>query len=193
MQPLTVQDLTPLDEYEQTREEVRRWTIELKRSRRITVGAYITVVFENRDTLWFQIQEMIRAEKIMDGEKVRAEVETYNQLIPAPGELSATLMIEITDKSTVKDILDRLHGLDREKTLWLRIGPHMIYGVFETGRSQEDKISAVHFVRFRVPDRAKADLRNLQARVDMGISHPNYRAIAAIPEDMRFALLNDLE
>ena len=193
MQPLTVQDLTPLDEYEQTREEVRRWTIELKRSRRITVGAYITVVFENRDTLWFQIQEMIRAEKIMDGEKVRAEVETYNQLIPAPGELSATLMIEITDKSTVKDILDRLHGLDREKTLWLRIGPHMIYGVFETGRSQEDKISAVHFVRFRVPDRAKADLRNLQARVDMGISHPNYRAIAAIPDDMRFALLNDLE
>lgn len=193
MQPLTVKDLKSLDEYEQTREEARRWTIALKRSRRITVGDCISVVFENRDTLWFQIQEMIRAERIVDSEKIRAEVETYNQLIPAAGELSATLMIEVTDASRVKEVLDRLQGIDGNKTAWLRIGPHMIYGMFEEGHSKEDKISAVHFVRFRVPDRAKADLRNLQARVDMGISHPNYRAIAAIPDDMRFALLNDLE
>ncbi|MEW6248118.1 MAG: DUF3501 family protein [Nitrospirota bacterium] len=193
MQPLTVQDLKPLDEYEQTREEVRRWTIALKRSRRIAVGECITLVFENRETIWFQIQEMIRAEKITDVEKVEAEVETYNELIPAPGELSATLMIEITDKSRVKEILDRLQGLDREKTVWLRIGPHMIYGVFEAGRSQEEKISAVHFVRFRVPDRAKTDLQNLQTRVDLGISHPNYYATVPVPDDMRFALLNDLE
>jgi hypothetical protein len=193
MQPLTVQDLKPLDEYEEIREDIRLWTIQLKHSRRITIGDCVTVVFENRDTLWFQIQEMIRAEKIVDSEKVRAEVETYNELIPGPGELSATLMIEITDKSRVKDILDRLQGFDREKTVWLRIGPHMVYGVFEEGHSKEDKISAVHFVRFPVPDRAAADLRNFQTRVDIGISHPNYRAIAAIPDDMRLALLNDLE
>jgi hypothetical protein len=180
MQPLTVQDLKPLDEYEEIREDIRLWTIQLKHSRRITIGDCVTVVFENRD-------------KIVDSEKVRAEVETYNELIPGPGELSATLMIEITDKSRVKDILDRLQGFDREKTVWLRIGPHMVYGVFEEGHSKEDKISAVHFVRFPVPDRAAADLRNFQTRVDIGISHPNYRAIAAIPDDMRLALLNDLE
>ncbi|ALA59417.1 DUF3501 family protein [Nitrospira moscoviensis] len=193
MEPLTVEDLKPLDEYEQTREEVRRWTIALKRSRRISIGEYITVVFENRDTLWFQIQEMIRAEKIVDREKVRAEVETYNQLIPGPGELSATLMIEITDKSRVKDILDRLRGLDREKTVWLRIGPHMVYGVFEEGHSKEDKISAVHFVRFHVPESIKTELRNLQTRIEIGITHPTYHAVVPVPDDLRFALLTDLD
>ncbi|MDI3461412.1 MAG: hypothetical protein OJF50_000233 [Nitrospira sp.] len=193
MEPLTVEDLKPLDEYEQTREEVRRWTIALKRSRRITIGQYITLVFENRDTLWFQIQEMIRAERIIDPKKIQDEVETYNELIPAAGELSATLLIEVTETSRMKDILDSLQGIDRGQTVWLRVGPRMIYGIFESGHSKENKISAVHFVRFHVPESIKTELRNLLTRIDIGITHPNYHAVVPVPDDMRFALLNDLE
>lgn len=193
MELLTVQDLKPLDEYERSRQDIRQWMILLKRSRRISVGDCITLVFENRDTIWFQIQEMLRAEHIVDVEKIRAEVEVYNQLMPRRGQLSATLMIEITDKSHVKEVLDRLHGLDREKTVWLRIGLHRIYGIFEKGHSKEDKISAVHHVRFPIPERVMADLANHHARAVIGISHPNYRAVAAIPHDMRIALLTDLE
>jgi hypothetical protein len=192
MQPLTVEDLKPLDAYEQTREAVRRWTIGLKRSRRITVGQYITLVFENRDTLWFQIQEMIRAERIIDPKKLQDEVETYNELIPAAGELSATLLIEVTEASRMKEILDSLQGIDRGQTVWLRVGPRMIYGSFESGHSKENRISAVHFVRFHVPESIKTELRNLQTRIDIGITHPSYHAVVPVPDDMRFALLNDL-
>jgi hypothetical protein len=172
---------------------VRRWTIALKRSRRITIGQYITLVFENRDTLWFQIQEMIRAERIIDPKKIQDEVETYNELIPAAGELSATLLIEVTETSRMKDILDSLQGIDRGQTVWLRVGPRMIYGIFESGHSKENKISAVHFVRFHVPESIKTELRNLLTRIDIGITHPNYHAVVPVPDDMRFALLNDLE
>lgn len=193
MEPLTVEDLKPLDEYEQTREEVRRWTIALKRSRRITIGQYITLVFENRDTLWFQIQEMIRAERIIDPKKIQDEVETYNELIPAAGELSATLLIEVTETSRMKDILDSLQGIDRGQTVWLRVGSRMIYGIFESGHSKENKISAVHFVRFHVPESIKTELRNLLTRIDIGITHPTYHAVVPVPDDLRFALLTDLD
>ena len=193
MQLLTVQDLKPLEEYERAREGIRRQIIELKRSRRIGVGDWITLIFENRDTLCFQIQEMIHAERILDAEKIQEEVETYNEMLPAAGELSATLLIEVTEASRVKEILDSLQGIDCGKTVWLRVGPHMVYGAFEEGHSKEDKISAVHFVRFRIPERVKAEMSNLQARMDLGISHPNYQATVLVPDNMRFSLLNDLQ
>jgi|LNFM01.1.fsa_nt_gb hypothetical protein len=193
MQPLTVEDLKPLDEYEQIREDVRRWTIALKRSRRITVGEYITLVFENRDTLWFQIQEMIRAERIIDSKQMQDEVEAYNELIPAASELSATLMIEVTEASRIKDILDSLQGIDRGQTVWMRVGPRLIYGIFESGHSKENKISAVHFVRFHLPESIKTELKNFQTRIDIGITHPNYHAVVPVPDEMRFAFLNDLD
>ncbi len=193
MRSLTIEDLQTLDEYERGREEFRRRIIELKRNRRITVGDRITLVFENRETLFFQIQEMLRVERIVDPEKIKNELETYNQLMPSAGELSATLFIEITDAAQVKDVLDRFQGIDRGKTVSLRVGPHLVYGTFEQGYSKEDKISAVHFVRFSIPERVKAEMSNLQARMELRVNHEDYQAAAAIPDDMRFSLLNDLE
>ncbi|MEK7222517.1 MAG: DUF3501 family protein, partial [Nitrospirota bacterium] len=101
MKPLTVQDVLPIEEYERLREAFRRRIIDLKQRRRLSVGNLVTVVFENRETVLFQIQEMVRAERILRPERVSEEVAMYNEQIPLAGELSATLMIEVTDPQLV--------------------------------------------------------------------------------------------
>jgi len=182
----------PLEEYERERDTFRQRIINLKQWRRISVGDRITLVFENRDTVLFQIQEMVRAERILAPERIREEVESYNEQIPGPSELSATLLIEVTDPAKVKEVLDGLKGIDRGATVALRVGTHFLYGAFEQGRSKEDKISAVHYVRFRVPEPVKAEMRNLQIPMEIVIDHPNYQASAKVPDATRFSLLNDL-
>src|SRR6476661_207253 len=146
MRSLTKEDVIPSDEYERVRDSFRQRIIELKRRRRISIGDTITLVFENRDTMKFQVQEMLRAEHIVDPVKVQEELDVYNALIPQDGELSATLFIEITDGDRIQKGLDALQGIDRGQVLALKAGRHTVYGEFEGGRSKEDKISAVHFV-----------------------------------------------
>jgi len=192
MKPLTLKDVLPLEEYERERDTFRQCTINLKQWRRISVGDRITLVFENRDTVLFQIHEMVRAERILAPERIREELESYNEQIPGPGELSATLLIEVTDPAKVKEALDGLKGIDRGATVALRVGTHFLYGAFEQGRSKEDKISAVHYVHFRVPEPVKAEMRNLQIPMEIVIDHPNYQASAKVPDATRFSLLNDL-
>ncbi len=192
MNPLTPQDLLSHADYERSRESFRQRIIELKRRRRIEVGGKISLVFENRDTMRFQIQEMIRAEQIYDPVKIQDELDVYNALLPAGGELSATLFIEITDEARIKPDLDALQGIDRGETVALTAGPHSVWGVFEGGHSKEDKLSAVHFVRFR-PSRAWLDAlaaRNSQATVS--VRHPACRASVPVPEAMRQEWLSDL-
>ena len=149
MNPLSPQDLLPAPEYEQQREQFRSQIIALKQRRRISVGPLITLVFENRETLRFQTQEMIRVERILDPHKVQEELDVYNVLMPGSGELSATLLIEITEQDRMKEWLDVFMGLDHGETVAIRAGTERAFGVFEGGHSHETKISAVHFVRFR--------------------------------------------
>ena len=193
MKPLTVQDLLPADEYERRRNDFRRRIIELKENRRIAVGDLVTLVFENRDTILFQVQEMVRAEHIVAAERIREEVETYNEQIPGPGELSATLFIEITESRNVKQTLDRFQGIDHGFTVGLQLGNEKVYGVFEQGRAKEDKISAVHYVRFRVLSNGKARLAQLSEPIEIFIHHSGYQARVAVPDKMRMTLLQDLD
>lgn len=193
MKPLTVQDLLSRDEYERGRNDFRKRIIELKEIRRIAVGDLVTLVFENRDTILFQIQEMIRAEHIVAAERIREEVETYNEQIPEPGELSATLFIEITESSSVKQTLDRFQGIDQGHTVGLQLGMEKIYGVFEQGRAKEDKISAVHYVRFPVSNEQKAELATLTEPIEIFMHHSGYQARVAVPDKMRMAILQDLD
>lgn len=191
MKVLTQADLTPFAEYERTRDAFRRGIIELKGRRRLAVGDQVTLVFENWDTIRFQVQEMIRTERILDPAKVQEELDVYNALLPAPGELSATLFIEITESARIKEALDAFQGIDRDETVALQAGPHLVYGSFETGRSTEDKISAVHFVRFR-PGRDFVDALASGAPAFALIAHPRYRAKAPVPREMREEWLADL-
>ncbi len=192
MKPLTVQDLLPAEQYERRRDEFRRRIIGLKEHRRVAVGDLVTLVFENRDTVLFQIQEMIRAEHIVAPERIREELDTYNAQIPGALELSATLFIEVTDPTKVKSVLDRFHGIDTRQTVGLRAGNQRVYGIFEQGRAKEDKISAVHYVRFPFSDNEKAKLAILTEPVEIFIDHSGYQARVAVPDQMRRSLLQDL-
>lgn len=193
MQPLTQADVLSSDEYERQREPYRQSIIELKRRRRISVGDKITLVFENRETLRFQVQEMIRVERIVDPQKIQEELDVYNALLPAPGELSATLLIELTDSNTMKQWLDLFMGLDHGEKVGLRAGSEVIYGQFEGGHSHETKISAVHFVRFRPTPAMVATLADPAARVALSVHHLGYDAEVEAPWIMRQEWLADIQ
>jgi Protein of unknown function (DUF3501) len=187
MQKVTLDEIVGLERYERIRPEFRRRVIELKKNRRLTVGDRITFVFENHDTVLFQIQEMVRAERIIDLDKIRFEVDTFNELISAEGEFSATMLIEITQQEQIRPELVRLVGID--KAVGLRIGSRFrIPAVFEPGRSKEDNLSAVQYVRFPLSPEARTAFRDERQEALIVIDHPNYQAQAVFPPQMRRAL-----
>ena len=192
MNLLTRDDVLSIDEYERQRESFRSRIIALKQRRRISIGPLITMVFENRDTLRFQIQEMIRVERILDPEKVQDELDVYNALLPGANELSATLLIEITDEAKMKEWLDRFMGLDHGPKLAIKAGAETVYGAFESGHSHETKISAVHFVRFRPTASMTAAFADLYVPVTLAVHHHEYHAEASVPGSMREEWIFDL-
>jgi hypothetical protein len=185
-------EILNVHDYERVREARRREVIELKRARRVSVGRYLTFVFENRDTVWFQIQEMVRAERIVDEAKIAEEVEVYNTLLPRPGELAATMFIEIEESAQIKPVLDKLLGIDTQDYVRMTVGPHVIVATFETGHSDEErgKLSAVHFARFALPPAARRPF--LEAEVALVVEHPNERARTVLPDAIKRSLLRDL-
>ncbi|MGA6827107.1 DUF3501 family protein [Nitrospira sp. NS4] len=192
MRGITLDEVIPYADYERQREEFRSRIIALKQRRRISVGPLITLVFENRETLKFQIQEMIRVERIFDPVKVQEELDVYNALLPSDGELSATLLIEITDEARMKHWLDTFMGLDHGQKVAIVAGNERIFGEFEGGHSHETKISAVHFVRFRPTPAMIAALADLRQRVTLSVDHNGYREAASVPGSMREEWLSDL-
>ena len=193
MMILTQQDLLPHADYEKERSSYRQRIIALKKRRRLAIGNLITLVFENRDTVLFQIQEMVRIERIFDSEKIQEEIDVYNVLLPATHELSATLFIEITDSERIQELLDSFQELDRPGTLSIQIGEESIAADFEAGHSKEDKISAVHFVRFKTTEPFRQQLGNFEIPCHVVISHQHYQARVEVPTSMREEWLKDLE
>jgi hypothetical protein len=192
MKQLIQTDLLSTAEYEQQREPFRSQIIALKQRRRISVGPLITLVFENRETLRFQTQEMVRVEHILDPLKVQEELDVYNALMPGSGELSATLMIEITEQDRMKEWLDVFMGLDHGEKIAIRAGSEQVFGQFEGGHSHETKISAVHFVRFRPTASMTAVFADLHVPVSLTVDHHAYYAEAPVPGSMREEWLSDL-
>jgi Protein of unknown function (DUF3501) len=192
IRPVTMDDVIGLERYEQIRDEVRRRTIELKRSRRVAVGDIVTFVFENHATVFFQIQEMIRAERIVDLDAVRFELEVYNALLPEPGQLSATMLIEVTNQEEIPERLNSLIGIDEAVRLEIE-GQPSTAAEFEAGHSREDKLSAVQYVRFTLDESARAAFRDPSVPARLVIDHPNYRQNTAIEGAVRESLLHDLD
>lgn len=192
MNSLTQADLLSYADYEAQRPTFRQEMIALKKRRRIEVGPLVTLVFENRQTLLFQVQEMIRAERIFEPSKIQDELDVYNALLPGASELSATVMIEITAQERIKEILDSFRQFDRSDTLALTVNGQAVFADFEAGHSKEEKIGAVHFVRFPVlPSFANA-LEKDGAHAGIRIVHENYTAEAKVPPVMREEWLKDL-
>ena len=186
-------DVVNFFEYEKVREDRRRQVIALKERRRVEVGPYLSFVFENRETLLFQIQEMCRVERIIDDAKIQEEIDVYSALLPGPNELSATLFIEIADKDQIKPVLDRFMGIDTGRHVWFEVGAGMtVPGAFEAGHSDEEKgkLAAVHFVRFAFSPEAARAFRD--SEVHLVVDHPAARARARLSADAMAELLTDL-
>jgi hypothetical protein len=191
MNPLNASDLSNLHEYELERPAFRREVIDLKSRRRVALGPLMTLVFENRDTVRFQVQEMLRAERIVQPEKVRHELDVYNELLPGPGEIAATLFIEITEQARVQEVLDGFVGLDEPGKLVVRVGAKAYPALFAPGQSREDRISAVHYIRFPLGDEGRAALASGEEAA-LEVAHGSYRARQVLaPETVR-ELVSDL-
>jgi hypothetical protein len=190
---INLSDVVNFFEYEKVREDRRRRVIALKQKRRVEVGPYLSFVFENRETLLFQIQEMCRAERLIDDAKVQEEIDVYSALLPGARELSATLFIEISDKEQIKPVLDRFMGIDTGRHVWFEIGGGMtVPGSFEAGHSDEEKgkLAAVHFVRFAFSPEAVNAFRD--SEVYLVVDHPATRARARLSDEAKAELLTDL-
>jgi len=192
MKTLSRQEVLSIEDYEEQRESFRSRIIALKQRRRISLGPLITLVFENHETLRFQVQEMVRVERIVDPVKVQDELDVYNALMPSQGELSATLLIEITDEAVMKEWLDRFMGLDHGQKVAIVAGGERAFGEFEGGHSHETKISAVHFVRFRLTAAMAAALADLRQPATMTVKHGAYDEQVSVPGTMREEWLSDL-
>lgn len=191
MRPITRGDIKGPAIYAGIREDFRNRIMELKRPRRVIVGDRVSLVFENRHTLLFQIEEMLRAESITSEDGIRGELEVYNALMPTEQTLSATLFIELPTDADPYVELARLVGLDEH--VLLHVGTHPLRAAFEPGRSTDDKISAVQYLTFPINSDAKAALKTAGTPVALEIDHPNYKHRVALGEDTRASLAKDFE
>jgi hypothetical protein len=189
---LTRADILPVEQYARDRREHRRRIGEIKRDRRIEVGPFCTFYFENFDTMWHQVHEMLYIER--GGEaQVAEELAAYNPLVPQGDELVATVMIEIEDAAQREKALSRLGGI--EDRMFLTVGGERVAGIADPTRentSPEGKASSVQFLRFPLTARQKAAFRTPGTQVLVGIDHSNYGHMAVMPEPVRTALASDL-
>jgi hypothetical protein len=193
MKKIEFGEILNIYEYEKVREQKRREIIEIKKKRRLFVGDLVHLVFENRDTVWFQIQEMIRAERMVRDEEIQQEIDIYNELIPEKNQLSITMFIEIPDEQERKRLLPQLVGIHDH--LWFHIGnKHSIRAVADE-KSQRDyqygKAAVVHFFKLNLTPEQVKDFAELPVRVE--INHPNYKAMVEMPEEVKAELVKDLQ
>ena len=193
MRKISRGDIKDIAEYERVRGDFRMKVRELKSQRRVSVGPWVTLVFENRETVLFQIEEMIRIERMVQEDKIEFEIETYNVLVPEMNELRATLFIEITEATEIKLILDQLMGIDHGHKVWLEFGGQRVIAVFEEGHSNEEKISAVHFVTFPFSTEQARRFRTREDAVELVLDHPNCRARTTLSGKTHLSLIADLE
>lgn len=189
---LTLTDIADIRAYERERVEFRSHVIALKQRRRVSVGPHITFVFENRDTVRFQIQEMARVEKLYRDDQIETELRIYNPLIPEPGHLAATMFIELTSDALLREWLPKLVNVER--SVGLRIGDETVAFTLdadhESQLTRDDVTSCVHYVHLSLP--AAQIARFAADPVTLVIDHPNYAFETALGADTIAELLGDL-
>jgi hypothetical protein len=191
--PVTLADVLDLRAYERVREDYRSRIIDRKRARRVALGPFMTLVFECFDTVRFQVQEMARAEKIISDEAIQVELDIYNRLLPAPGELSATLFIELTTDGALREWLPRLVGIERR--LGISMDGEVVASVPEAEHAaaltRETVTPAVHYVRFCFSEAQVAAFGDADV-VALVATHEAYEATTDLPASVRRELLGDL-
>ncbi len=189
---LTLEDISDLRAYEREREEFRGRVIQLKKRRRVSVGPHVTFLFENAETIRFQIQEMARAEKIISDEGIETELRIYNPLIPEPGNLSATMFIELTTDEQLREWLPKLVGIER--AVVLRFGGQEVRCIpeaqHESHLTREDTTASVHYIGFTLSDSEIAAFTD--STVDLALDHPEYKYSVTLGGETKAELGSDL-
>ena len=195
---LTLDDIADLRAYERERDEFQQRIISLKRRRRVAVGPIVTLLFENRDTIRFQVQEMARAERILSDDAIQHELDTYNVLIPDPGQLSATLFIELTSKDQLLEWLPKLVGIERSVELVIGEGgpgqSQVVRCIPEEAHEEQltrpDVTASVHYIRFELtPAQVEAFA---SSPVVVAVNHDHYVEGTRLGDETKAELLADL-
>ena len=190
---LRLEDIADLRAYERERATFRASMIEVKRLRRVAIGDLLTVMFENRDTMRLQIQEMIRAEKLVTDEGVMEELKVYNPMIPNPGQLCATLFLELTSEEQVREWLTKMAGLENSIFIQLSDGTKIrgaIDAQHAAGLTRPDVTAAVHYLTFEfTPEQVE---QFAFGPVSVVCDQPNYLQMADLLEATKTELLTDL-
>jgi hypothetical protein len=190
---ITRDSLMTLEAYARARDEFRARVMSHKKNRRVHLGKNVTLIFEDELTIRYQIQEMLRAEKIFDEEGIQDELKAYVPLVPDGSNWKATMMIEYPDPEERAARLGELMGI--EDRVWVRVnGLEPVYAIADEDleRETEEKTSSVHFLRFELDAGMTASLRQ-GAALSMGVHHPGYQAVVdPVPLPVRDSLLNDI-
>lgn len=193
MSPITRESLMTLEAYHKARPEFRKKVIAHKKRRSVALGEHVTLLFEDELTVRYQVQEMLRIEKIFDEDGIVHELEAYNPLVPDGRNLKATMLIEYEDPRERAAALRRLRGIERG--VWIQVeGSPRVHAIADEDleRENDDKTSAVHFLRFELSDEMAAALK-YGVTLSIGVDHPEYRAaVSPVPTETRDALVADL-
>ena len=192
MKPIVITDLMNIIEYEKVRNDYRSELMDYKKKRRISLGPNITITFENRKTMKFQIQEMMRAERMVHDNQIQEEIDVYNSLLPLVNGLSATLFIEVTDEAQIRPVLNQFIGLTEGKAIYFEIGEQKVFARFEKGREETGKISSVHYLQFDLDEKNITDFLNDGIAVAITIDYNDYQYSEILTKTMRSSLIEDL-
>ena len=189
VRPINRLDIKGPAMYAHIRDDYRNRVIAMKKVRRVILGDNVEIVFDNRLTLTLQIEETCRLENLTRDEQIAPEIAQANELMPSEDALAATLFIPLPQDEQIKDRLKALVGIDEH--VILHIGAHAIRAAFEAGRSTDDKISAVQYMRFPLTPEVKQALVTPGTSLAVEIDHPNYRYRVPCTEELRASLAAD--
>lgn len=184
-------DLLNIIDYEKQRDTYRSELIDYKKNRRFKLGPNILITFENSKTMKFQIQEMMRAERMVHDSQIEEELNVYNPLIPSGDELSATLFIEITDPEKIRPVLDSFIGLTEGVNVFFEIDGEKVVAEFEEGREKEDNISSVHYIRFPFTEEQKNNFVKDSSSISIIIDYGEYSHSIVLDDNMKNSLADD--
>ena len=189
---LEPKDLLSLEEYDSQRDSIKKELISHKKNRTINIGDNIVLIFEDYMTIKYQVQEMLRIEKIFNKKEIQEEIDAYNPLIPDGTNLKATMLIMFPDVEVRREMLFKLH--DIENKVWLSSGDKKIiaYADEDLERSTDEKTSAVHFLRFQLEQDDIADFIS-SSEVRIGVDHPEYNKEIVLDEIAKKSLQGDLK
>ena len=194
MSKLTRKDLYSLEEYAEMRDDYRKKVMAHKENRRLELGDHLLLMFEDRLIMQYQVQEMLKAEKIFDAEGIQEELDAYNPLIPDGSNWKATMLLQYPDVEQRHQRLAQLIGI--ENTIWMQVEGHdKVYAIADEDleRDTEEKTSSVHFMRFELDGDMAAAVK-AGAAISCGVEHENYtEAVSPVAENLRASLASDIE